>query len=217
MNTDKNAEPETVYVVDDDKAIRTGICNLLDSAGLQSKSFGSAEEFFDQWRDEAPACLVLDVRLPGLTGIEFQEKLSNSGIHIPIIFMTAHGDIPMVKTAMKAGAIEFLTKPFQEEELLTAIRKSFSVVRTRRTQDNLDRLVRARFASLRSREREVFNLVTSGLLNKEIADDLRLSIATVKLHRGHVMEKMRANSLAELVRMADSLKGLEKQSSPGES
>jgi FixJ family two-component response regulator len=207
MSIDENAGAETVYVVDDDKAIRTGICNLLDSAGLRSKAFESSEEFLSQWSDEAPACLVLDVRLSGLSGIELQERLSSTGIHIPIIFMTAHGDIPMVKTAMKAGAIEFLTKPFQEEELLTAIRKAFSVDRARRQQNDLKRLVRSRFSSLRSREREVFGLVAAGLPNKEIADTLRLSIATVKLHRGHVMEKMRASSLAELVRMADSLKG----------
>jgi FixJ family two-component response regulator len=217
MSTRENVAAETVYVVDDDKAIRTAICNLLDSAGLRSEAFGSSEEFLSQWSDEVPACLVLDVRLPGMTGIEFQEKLSNSGIYIPTIFMTAHGDIPMVKTAIRAGAIEFLTKPFQEEELLAAIRKAFSAVHAHRTQANLDSTIRMRFASLRSREREVFNLVTSGLPNKQIADTLRLSIATVKLHRGHVMEKMRADSLAELVRMADSLKALEKQSSSAKS
>ena len=212
MSSDDNAEAGVVYVVDDDKAIRIGVCNLLASVGLQSKPFGSSEEFLDQWRDHGPACLVLDVRLPGMTGIEFQKKLSNSDIHIPIIFMTAHGDIPMVKTAMKAGAIEFLTKPFQEEELLVAIGKAFSVDRARRQQADLDRSVRTRFESLRPREREVFELVAAGMPNKEVADILCLSVATVKLHRGHVMEKMRANSLADLVRMADNLKQLETQS-----
>lgn len=217
MSTDENTGAEIVYVVDDDQAIRTGVCNLLDSVGLRSMPFGSSEEFLTQWSNEAPGCLVLDVRLPGLTGIEFQEKLLNSGIYIPIIFMTAHGDIPTVKTAMKAGAIEFLTKPFQEEELLIAIRKAFSVDRARRQQAALERSVKTRFTLLRPREREIFDLVTAGLPNKEIADTLGLSIATVKLHRGHVMEKMRANSLAELVRMADSLKGLEKHHSSGKS
>jgi len=213
MSTVDNAGAETVFVVEDDESVCEAICNLLDAVGLRSKHFGSCEEFLDQWRGDPRGCLVLDVRLPGLTGVEFQEKLTNSGIRIPVIFMTAHGDIPMVKKVMKAGAIEFLTKPFQEDELLAAIRSAFEVDRGRRQASDSNRSIRARFASLTSREREVLQLVTAGLPNKEIADKLRLSIATVKLHRGHVMDKMQANSLADLVRMADAIKKLDEHSS----
>lgn len=205
--------PSTVFVVDDDPAICEGLCNLLESIGIDAERFGSAEEFMAQWQQDKPGCLLLDARLPGMTGVEFQEKLLNSGISFPIIFMTAHGDVPMVRKVMKAGAIEFLTKPFQKEELLAAIRSALEIDRSQRQANALNRSIQARFASLRSREREVLHLVAAGFLNKQIAASLNLSEITVKLHRRHVMEKMQANSLADLVRLADTVKRMARQSS----
>ena len=202
----------TVFVVDDDPAICEGLCNLLESVGMQAERFGSAEEFMARWQQDKPGCLLLDARLPGITGVEFQEKLVNSGISIPIIFMTAHGDVPMVRKVMKAGAIEFLTKPFQKEELLAAIRSALEIDRSQRQANAINRSIQARYGSLRSREREVLHLVASGFLNKQIAATLNLSEITVKLHRRHVMEKMQANSLADLVRMADIAKKMDRQS-----
>jgi FixJ family two-component response regulator len=200
-----SAKTSTVFIVDDDSAICEGLCNLLESVGVSAERFGSAEEFIAEW-NRAPGCLMLDARLPGMTGVEFQDMLAKSGIRIPIIFMTAHGDVPMVRKVMKAGAVEFLTKPFAQEEMFEAIRQAFEMDRTQRIdQQELDAL-QARLASLTPREREVMDLVTSGLLNKQTASELKLSEITVKLHRRHVLEKMQAQSLAELVKMAERLR-----------
>ena len=197
--------PQTVFIVDDDPAICEGLCNLLESVGLSAERFGSAEEFIEQWHDQ-PGCLMLDARLPGMTGVEFQEKLSQSGIRIPIIFMTAHGDVPMVRKVMKAGAVEFLTKPFEKEEMLTAIHHAFQIDGSYRSgQRQLDSL-QSRLNMLTPREREVMELVTAGLLNKQIAAQLNLSEITVKLHRRHLLEKMQAQSLADLVKMAERIR-----------
>jgi FixJ family two-component response regulator len=196
----------TVFIVDDDESICEGLCNLFESVGLKAERFGSAEEFIQQWRQDAPGCLMLDARLPGMTGVEFQEKLLNSGIHIPIIFMTAHGDVPMVRKVMKAGAVEFLTKPFQKEEMFAAIRHAFEIDSARRSQQSELAPLQSRLATLTPREREVMDLVTTGALNKQIAAALNLSEITVKLHRRHVLEKMQAESLADLVKMTEKLR-----------
>jgi FixJ family two-component response regulator len=196
----------TVFIVDDDASICAAMVNLLDSEGIAATPFSSTEDFFEHWQPELPGCLLLDVRLPGITGVEFQEVLREEGISIPIIFMTAYGDVPTVRRVMKAGAIEFLTKPFQKEELLAAVHQAFELDRTRRVEASSLQTLQARFDSLTPREREVMALVTAGLLNKQIAGELTLSEITVKLHRRQVMEKMKANSLADLVRSAENLK-----------
>jgi len=203
MTTDAR---ETVFIVDDDASICEGLCNLLDSVGINAEHFPSAESFLARAASPLAGCLVLDVRLPGMTGIEFQDKLIHSSINIPIIFMTAHGDIPMVRKVMKAGAVEFLTKPFQKEDLLVAVDHAFTLDRNRRHKDNILRSLRQRIDSLTDREREVMAMVTAGLLNKQIAADLSLSEITVKLHRRHVMDKMKAASLADLVKMCELAK-----------
>lgn len=195
----------TVFIVDDDESIREGISNLLESVGMRAEHFGSTEEFLRSGRSSAPGCLVLDVRLPGMTGVEFQGELARRGNHIPIIFMTAHGDIPMVRKVMKAGAVEFLTKPFQKEELLHAIQQALEGLHARRAELAVVDSVRSRFETLTAREREVMEKVTAGYLTKQIAAELNLSEITVKLHRRHVMEKMQAGSLADLVRMAERI------------
>lgn len=197
---------QVVFIVDDDPAIREGVTNLLESVGIAAQSYASAEEFKQTWSRENEGCLLLDARLPGISGVEFQEQMRSGGIGLPIIFMTAHGDIPMVRKVMKAGAVEFLTKPFQKEELLHAIDQSFAYDRARRGEEEAVGSVRARMASLSDREREVMGMVTGGMLNKQIAADLNLSEITVKLHRRQVMEKMRAGSLAELVKMCERVK-----------
>jgi FixJ family two-component response regulator len=199
------APDEVVYVVDDDASLRESIEDLIRSVGLRVETFASAPEFLRAKRPDTPGCLVLDVRLKGLSGLDLQKWLIEADIAIPIIFITGHGDIPMTVQAMKAGAVEFLTKPFRDQDLLDAIQQALQ--RDRKTSEqraNVEELQR-RFRSLTPREREVMTLVVAGLLNKQIAGDLGTSEASVKVHRQHVMEKIGAGSLAELVRMADKL------------
>ena len=191
---------ETVFIVDDDSSICEGLCNLFESVGINAENYPSAEAFLEQWNSEKAGCLVLDVRLPGMTGVEFQDRMVQAGIFLPIIFMTAHGDIPMVRKVMKAGAVEFLTKPFQQEELLHAVTQAFAIDSARRREQAVFNSIRTRVDLLSQREREVMAMVTAGRLNKQIAAELNLSEITVKLHRRHVMEKMQVESLADLVK-----------------
>ncbi len=196
-----------VFVVDDDPSVRSSLKFLLNSMGLQVESFESAETFLQGKPPDAPSCLVLDVRLRGLSGLDFQRELAARNIRIPIVFVTGHGDIPMSVRAMKAGAIEFLTKPYRDQDLLDAVRIALERDRTRREQEKDLTDLRQRFDSLTPREQEVISLAVSGMLNKQIAGELRTAENTVKVHRSRAMEKMNAQSFADLVRMIEKLKG----------
>ena len=195
----------TVYVIDDDVSIREMLSSLFRSIGLRAEVFASASELLQSKLPDAPGCLVLDVRLPGLSGLDLQAELAKASIHTPIIFMTGHGDIPMSVRAMKAGAVDFLTKPFRDQDLLDAVTTALDSDRTRRQHEKDISDLRIHFESLTPRERQVMALVTSGLMNKQAAAEVGLSEVTVKIHRGNVMKKMGAKSLADLVRMAEAL------------
>jgi FixJ family two-component response regulator len=200
----REAEP-IVFVIDDEALIRDGIRSLIRSIGVRAETFASASDFMLTKRPDAPACLILDVRMPGVSGLDFQRELTASGIHIPIIFITGHGDIPMTVRAMKDGAVEFLTKPVRGQDLVDAVQKALATDREHRKEREQLAAIRARFDLLTPRERQVLHLVVAGLLNKQIADELGMSELTVKTHRAHVMEKTQAQSLAQLVRMAEKL------------
>jgi RNA polymerase sigma factor (sigma-70 family) len=198
-------EPPVVFVIDDDASVREGVGDLLRSVGLTVESFGSAREFLQSKRPDAPGCIVLDVSLPGASGLEFQRTLTESNIHLPVIFISGHGDIPMSVRAIKSGAVEFLTKPLKEQELLDAIQAGVERDRARRREAKLVAELQQRFESLTAREREILTLVITGLRNKQIAARADLSEMTVKVHRSQIMRKMRAKSVIDLVRMADQL------------
>jgi FixJ family two-component response regulator len=204
--TSKTAErPSAVFVVDDDASVREALDSLFRSVGLQAKTFGSAAEFLQNKLPDAPSCLVLDVRLPGLSGLDFQAELAAAGMHIPIVFMTGHGDIPMTVRAMKAGAVEFLPKPFRDQDMLDAVQQALERDRERRERNSGLAKLKSNFDTLTPREQEVMGLVTAGLMNKQVAGEIGVSEITAKVHRGNIMRKMGAKSLAELVRMADAL------------
>jgi len=194
-----------VFVVDDDPSMRKALSNLFRSVGLRAEVFGSARELLESELPEVASCLVLDIRLPGPSGLDFQAELAKANIQIPIIFMTGHGDIPMTVKAMKAGAVDFLTKPFRDQDMLDAVTIAIERDRTRRKDEKIVAELRAVFETLTARERDVLALVASGLMNKQIAAEIGLAEITVKIHRGHIMRKMGAKSLADLVRMAEML------------
>ena len=200
-----SAEEPIVYVVDDDASVREALGNLLRSVGLRVEMFGSAPEFLQSKLPDVASCLILDIRLPRQSGLDFQAELAKADIHIPIIFMTGHGDIPMTVRAMKAGAIDFLTKPFRDQDMLDAVTAAIERDRVSRDEARVLSGLHARFATLTPREREVMALVTRGLMNKQIAAEIGIAEITVKIHRGHIMRKMTAKSLADLVKMAQLL------------
>jgi FixJ family two-component response regulator len=204
MNARDEPQP-IVFVIDDDLAVREGLSTLFRSVGLQVKAFASAAEFLQSKLPDGPSCMVLDVRLPGLSGLDFQNELAKANIQIPIVFMTGHGDIPMTVRAMKAGAVEFLPKPFRDQDMLDAVQTGLEQNRDRRRRSSDSSRLKANFDALTAREQEIMVLVTAGLMNKQIAGEVGISEVTVKLHRGNVMRKMSAKSLADLVRMADAL------------
>jgi FixJ family two-component response regulator len=207
-------EQPIAYVIDDDESVRRGVADLLRSVGYEVEAFGSAQDFLDSARPDAPGCIVLDVRLPGPSGLEFQRTLINSNVQLPIIFISGHGDIPMSVRAIKAGAVGFLTKPLHEQELLDAVQAAVEHDRAGRADAKAVTELQERVESLTPREREILTLVVSGLRNKQIAAQRGLSEMTVKVHRSQIMRKMRANSLVDLVRMADKLTVSTKTSQP---
>ena len=194
-----------VFIIDDDASMRRALTNLFQSVGLEVEAFGSAPEMLQSKVPDVASCLVLDIRLPGLSGLDLQTELAGANIHIPIIFITGHGDIPMTVRAMKSGAVDFLTKPFRDQDLLDAVVKAIERDRNRREAEKTVANLQSMFETLTSREREVLELVASGLMNKQIAAELGLAEITVKIHRGHLMKKMGARSLADLIRMAETL------------
>jgi FixJ family two-component response regulator len=200
-----SAKEPIVFVVEDDDSMRRALSNLFHSVGLEVELFGSASEMLQTKLPDVASCLVLDVRLPGLSGLDFQTELANANIHTPIIFMTGHGDIPMSVRAMKGGAVDFLTKPFRDQDMLDAVMTAIERDRKRRQDEKIVANLRALLETLTAREREVLALVSSGLMNKQVAAELDLAEITVKIHRGHIMKKMGAKSLADLVRMAERL------------
>jgi FixJ family two-component response regulator len=202
----KSAAVPTVFIIDDDRGMRQSIQDLVESVGLRAESFASGEEFLRRKPTHDPSCLVLDVRLPQMSGLDFQRQLAETGVEIPIIFVTAHGDVPMSVRALKSGAVEFLTKPFRDQDLLDAIHQAVQRDRAARERQAEIHDLQQRYNALTAREREVMTLVVSGMLNKQIASEIGASEATVKIHRGHVMQKMLAGSVVDLLRMADKLK-----------
>jgi FixJ family two-component response regulator len=204
MNKRQEEQP-TVIVIDDDDLVREAVCDLLRSIGLPTKPFASVPEFLKSKLPDGPSCLVLDVRLPGLSGLDFQSELNKSNIQIPIVFMTGHGDIPMTVRAMKGGAVDFLAKPFRDQDMLDAVQAAIEHDRQRRQGATSTLKLRSAFDSLTSREQEIMGFVAAGLMNKQIANEIGVSEVTVKFHRGNLMRKMGAKSIAELVRMAEAL------------
>jgi FixJ family two-component response regulator len=200
-----SAETPIVFVVDDDESVRRSLTNLFESVGLRVETFGSAPQLLQRNLPDVPGCLVLDIRLPGMSGLDFQVLLEKAAIHIPIVFMTGHGDIPMSVQAMKAGAADFLAKPFRQQEMLDAVTAAIERDRKRRKDERIVSNLQARFETLTPREREILASVSAGLMNKQIAAELGIAEITVKIHRGHVKKKMGARSLAELVRAAEAL------------